>query len=157
MVALCLCGLVVGPWNLNRSRNLTRPPAALRSKMDALPVRSAGFYTGVQGLTNFLTERYSRQGLWSLFLMCAFPLHVWALLLAFRDISWLTERTNAWDAIGVLSYGVMFALIESVFVFAVIVLLGLLVPASWSKDKRTGLLAVLVLILAAWGMVSPAK
>jgi len=45
-----------------------------------------------------------------LFLISAFPLHVWTLLLAFRDFSWLTERTNLWDAIGVLSYGLIYAL-----------------------------------------------
>ena len=105
-------------------------------------------------MTNVFTQRYSRQGLWSLFLMCAFPLHLWTIILAFRDISWLTERTNAWDAVGVLSYAVVFAFVESVLLFLVIVLLGFLIPRSWTEDRRIGLLASLVLILSAWGMIS---
>ena len=64
-------------------------------------------------------KRYSKQGLWNLFLICAFPLHVWTIILAFRDFSWVTERTNSWDALGVVSYGLIFALIESVAVFLV--------------------------------------
>jgi hypothetical protein len=85
--------------------------------------------------------------------MCAFPLHVWTLILAFRDLSWLTERTNAWDAVGVLSYGMVFAFIESLAVFAAFLLLGLLVPPRWAEDRRVALLSVLALILSLWAIV----
>ena len=104
-------------------------------------------------LTKLVTQHYSRQGLWSLFLMCAFPLHAWALLLAFRDLSWLTERTNAWDAIGVGAYGLVFAFIESVVIFLVIVLLGFLVSRRWDEERRIALLSVLALVLALWAII----
>ena len=103
---------------------------------------------------NFITSRYSRQGLWSLFLICAFPLHLWTLILAFRDISWLTERTNIQDAIGVVSYGLLFALIETILVFLVLVLIGLITPRRWESDRRIAFLAFLVLILSVWAMIS---
>lgn len=45
--------------------------------------------------------------------MCAFSLHLWALILIFRDVSWVAERINMWDAIGVASYGLVLAFIES--------------------------------------------
>ena len=76
------------------------------------------------GAGAWITQRYTRQGLWSLFLMCAFPLHAWTLILAFRDISWLTDRTNAWDAVGVTSYGLVFAFVESMVLFGVM-------PCCW--------------------------
>jgi len=97
--------------------------------------------------------RYTRQGLWSLFLMCALPLHAWTMVLAFRDLSWVTERTNAWDAVGVLSYGLVFALVDSVVVFGVMVVLGFLVSGRWEAERRIGLLSVLVLVLSLWAMV----
>lgn len=100
------------------------------------------------------SKRYSRQGLWLLFLMCAFPLHVWTIILAFRDFSWVTERSNAWDAIGVISYGMVFALIESLVVFLVAILLGFLVSRHWEEGRRIALLSVLVLITALWAMAS---
>jgi hypothetical protein len=99
-------------------------------------------------------KQYSKQGLWSLFLVCAFPLHLWTIILAFRDFSWVTERTNSWDAIGVLSYGLIFAFIESVAVFLVAVLLGYLISRKWSEDRRNALLGNLVLITSLWAMVS---
>lgn len=105
-------------------------------------------------MMNFITQRYSRQGLWTLFLMCAFPLHFWTLILAFRDVSWVTERTNAWDAIGVVSYGLIFALVESAIIFLLVTLLGLLLPKSWDSDRRISLLAFLILITAVWAMIS---
>lgn len=70
-----------------------------------------------------------------------------------RDISWLTERTNLWDAIGVASYGMLFALIESVVLFLIVALLGLLIPKHWHSDRRIAFLALLILITSAWAMV----
>jgi hypothetical protein len=99
-------------------------------------------------------KQYSRQGLWSLFLVCAFPLHLWTIILAFRDFSWVSERTNSWDAVGVLSYGLIFAFIESVTVFLVAILLGFLISKKWEENRRNVLLGSLVLITSLWAMVS---
>jgi hypothetical protein len=98
------------------------------------------------------TKRYSRQGLWSLFLVCAFSLHAWTIVLAFRDFSWVAERSNAWDAVGVAAYGMIFAFVESLIVFLAVVLLGFLVPRQWEEGRRVALLSVLVLIAAVWAM-----
>ena len=95
---------------------------------------------------------YSKQGLWSLFLICAFPLHVWTIILAFRDFSWVTERTNSWDAIGVVSYGLIFALVESLAVFLVAVLLGFLISKKWDEERRVTLMGLLVVITSLWAM-----
>jgi len=86
--------------------------------------------------------------------MCAFPLHLWALLMAFRDLSWLTDRTNIWDALGVTSYGLVFAFIESLFVFLFFFLLGFLIAKTWDSQKRLALLSGLVLILSLWAILS---
>ncbi len=99
-----------------------------------------------------MNKYYSKQNLWSLFLICAFPLHLWTLLLAFRDISWVAERTNFWDAIGVVSYGMIFAFFESIIFFLFALLSGMLVPVGWGKDKRLAIMSVLTLILALWAM-----
>ena len=97
---------------------------------------------------------YSRQKLWSLFLMCAFPLHLWTILLAFRDISWVSDRSNTWDAIGVVSYGLIFAFTESLIIFLAVVILGFLISRYWDEEKRVVLLSILVLVGALWSMLS---
>jgi hypothetical protein len=66
----------------------------------------------------------------------------------------VTERTNAWDAVGVASYGMLFALVESLLAFLVVVLLGLVTPRYWDDDRRIAFLSLLFLITAVWGMIS---
>jgi len=99
-------------------------------------------------------KRYSKKGLWSLFLICAFPLHVWTIILAFRDFSWVAERTNSWDAVGVVSYGLIFALVESVVVFLVAILLGFLVSKRWNEERRITLMGTLVVLTSVWAIVN---
>jgi len=107
-------------------------------------------------VSKLILGRYRPQELWLLFLMCALPLHAWTLILAFNDLSWLTERTNAWDAFGVLCYGLLFALIESILLFVVAAVLGLLVPGRWTGAQRMALLGSFVLVLSVWAMISQA-
>lgn len=99
---------------------------------------------------------YTRQGLWTLFLMCALPLHAWTLILAFRDFDWITARTNSWDAAGVASYGLLFALLESIFVFSTAALVGFLASPKWEEKRRIALLSILVFIISLWAMFNQA-
>lgn len=101
---------------------------------------------------NSIVERYSRQGLLTLFLICSLPLHLWTLLLSFRDISWISERTNFWDAVGVISYGLIFAFFESLIVFILFIVLGYFISTKWSEFKRVTLLCVLAMVLALWAI-----
>lgn len=96
---------------------------------------------------------YTWPGLWSLFLICALPIHLWALLLAVKDFSWVAERTNIWDALGVLSYGMVFAFVESLVVTLAAVVLGFLVSRRfWDQDRRIVLLGTLAVIAALWAI-----
>ena len=85
--------------------------------------------------------------------MCSFPLHLWSIVMALRDVSWVAERTNAWDAIGVVSYALVFALAESVLIFLVFLLVGLLMPRQWNSQQQLGFLGLLILLVSIWGMI----
>jgi hypothetical protein len=101
-----------------------------------------------------MTGKYTRQALWSLFLMCVFPQHLWTLILAFRDMSWLIERTNIWDAVGNASYALLFAFIESLLVFGLLALLGLVTPKQWEVNRRVAFLTLLLFVTVIWAMVA---
>jgi hypothetical protein len=79
---------------------------------------------------------------------------VWTIILVLRDVSWVAERTTVWDAVGVGAYGMVFALIESLIVFAIFTVFGFFTPRQWAVDKRIAFLSLLVLLLSAWGIVS---
>jgi hypothetical protein len=96
---------------------------------------------------------YTWPGLWTLFLICALPIHLWALILAVKDFSWVAERTNTWDAMGVLSYAMVFAFVESLVVTLAAALLGFLISRRfWDQDRRIALLGTLVVITALWAI-----
>ena len=96
----------------------------------------------------------SRKGLWSLFLICALPLHIWTFILAFRDFSWVTERTNSWDALGVVSYGLVFTIFESIAVFFTAVFLSLLISRKWDEKRRLAVSVILITVISLWAMVN---
>ena len=98
--------------------------------------------------------KFSRAGLWALFLISAFPVHVWTIILVLRDFSWITERTNAWDAVGVGSYGLLIAFTESLGVFFMVVLASLLVQDCWKEPRRVVLLSVLVTVVNVWAILN---
>ncbi len=97
-----------------------------------------------------MTTYYTRQSLWLLFLICAFPLHLWTIVFGLMDMSWTTTRTNLWDAIGVVSYGLVFAFLESLVIWLAAGLLGFLLPRRWDANRRAAMMGFLVLIAAFW-------
>jgi hypothetical protein len=74
------------------------------------------------------------------------------LFLGFRDFDWVTARTNSWDAVGIVSYGLFFTFFESLIVFFSAVLLGFLISNNWREEQRISLIGSLVIILALWSI-----
>jgi hypothetical protein len=85
--------------------------------------------------------------------MCALPSHLWAFFLGFRDFDWIAAHLSVWEAIGVLAYGLLFAMAESLGIFGGMVLLGFLVAARWGEPRRIALLSALAIISAIWLMI----
>jgi hypothetical protein len=96
---------------------------------------------------------YSKQEVWTLFLIAAFPLHVWALLLFFWDFSWIAIRSGTWNAIGVGAYAMVIALLESVLVLLAALLLGFLIPKRWSPKVRANVVALIILQISFWAIL----
>ncbi len=101
-----------------------------------------------------ISHRYSRQGLLAVFLICAFPLHFWTWILAIRDMSWAVVRTNLWDAVGIVAYSLVYALFETIILFCVVALAGLITPPGWNVDRRIALLSLLFLLASVWAMIA---
>lgn len=107
----------------------------------------------MQVVKNWLEQYYSKQEVWTLFLISAFPLHVWALILFFWDFSWIEERSGTWNSIGVGAYALVIAMVESVFVLLVSLLLGFLIPKVWSLRERASAMALIILLMSVWAIL----
>lgn len=57
-----------------------------------------------------------------------------------------------WDAIGLASYGLLNAFIESILFFVTITMLGILIPTKWTEERRVALLSVFALVMALWAI-----
>jgi len=74
--------------------------------------------------------------------------------MVFRDVSWIKERTNGWDAIGVISYALIFTFAESIIIFGVVTFLGFFTPGQWKVDKRITFLSLLFLLTSLWAIIA---
>ena len=63
-----------------------------------------------------------------LFLVCSFPVHVWAYINLLNDMPSIQLEMGTWRILGVASYVLVFAFFESLFVFALIFLVSILLP-----------------------------
>jgi len=96
---------------------------------------------------------YSKQSIWTVFLVAAFPIHVWAMMLFFWDFSWIEARSGVWNTLGVGSYGLVIALLESGLVLCVSLLFGFLIPKVFSPKERTRVLVMIILLTSGWAML----
>jgi hypothetical protein len=98
-------------------------------------------------------RRFTSQGLTQLFVYCAFPIHVWALINMFRDVpSWLLYMPSG-DVVGSVAYTLTFALVETLIVLMVVLLVGMMVPRRWVVEKYVPLASVLLVELAVMAIV----
>ena len=102
---------------------------------------------------NSTNSNFSRSDWFKLFMVSAFPLHLWTILMVFRDVNWVAERTTSWDALGFTGYALFYTLLESTLLFAFIALLSLLTPRNWTKSMRFVSLSLLSFALAGWSIV----
>lgn len=98
-------------------------------------------------------DRLKKKEYLNLFLVTAFSFHAWSLYQVFRDVEWVSARTNLGDAIGYGSYSLLFAFFESSLVFVTILLLGFLTPKRWKSNQLIAQLGIIVLVFTFWLMI----
>ncbi len=84
--------------------------------------------------------------------MCALPVFAWAIFSYLYAFPGFVLRLTTWDLIGTASYTLAFALIESFIVTLPFMLLAIILPARWFKDRLVVLTAIIVIITSIWMM-----
>lgn len=98
-------------------------------------------------------SQFNRGDLFKLFLIVAFPLHLWTIFMALRDVGWVAEGRTISGAVGFSAYVLIYTLVESLFLFGVILLLGFLISKKWSKDQRLAALSLIAVTLSTWSIL----
>jgi hypothetical protein len=92
----------------------------------------------------------SKEQLLLLFAACVFIIHVWSIFIVLREVpAWLL-RLNYWDLIGVIAYTQVYALVESLVVFLVLIIFAAILPAKLLRDKLVALGTMFVTISSLW-------
>ena len=70
-----------------------------------------------------------------------------------REVPAWILRLTIWDLVGVVAYSLVFALVESILVFLVVLLLGIITPTRLIQGKFVALSTVLVFLTSLWFIV----
>jgi hypothetical protein len=101
------------------------------------------------GKITYLSKKEVR----SLFLVCVFPIHLWAIIIIFRDLEYIISERNLWYAAGYAGYILAFALIESCLFFLFMFLLSYLYPQTLKQNgKAYTITCALALIFSLWAI-----
>jgi hypothetical protein len=80
-------------------------------------------------------QRFSHQNLFTLFVACAFPVHVWAIIGLLNQIPAWILRVNLWELAGMIGSWLVFTLLESLIVTLGVIVLMALIPGKWFTEK----------------------
>jgi hypothetical protein len=77
----------------------------------------------------------SRKEYFELFLVAAFPVHIWAIFTFLRKLPVLVLPLNLYHVLGAAAYTLASALVESLVVFGLLCLLSILLPAPVFRSR----------------------
>lgn len=93
-------------------------------------------------------NRLSFSYFWKVFLLAAFPIHAWNLLMVFKDAEFMLERSETWGTIGYAGYSLGAALIESLIFAILLWVISLLLPRKWTEQRTLTTLFSVYFVLA---------
>jgi len=101
----------------------------------------------------FLRKRFSPQDLMHVFVLCAFPIHVWSIIIMLRNVpSWILYMSGD-DIVGSVAYHLMFTIFETLLIYLIILVIGLLIPKRWLPEPFLTTCAVLLIELSIMAIV----
>ena len=98
-------------------------------------------------------EGLNRSTLWIVFAAAVFPTHVWALIDFFQEYTVWIKRMNTSELLGAFSYLMGFTLLDAILLFSGVLVLALIVPYRFFRQKFATLGSALALITAVWFMI----
>lgn len=84
--------------------------------------------------------------------MCVFLIQIWSIYNVLRAVPSWALAMDSWTLVGTIAYTQAFALIESLFILALLVLLAFILPGKFYRDRFVAQSSV-ALILAAAGAI----
>jgi hypothetical protein len=100
-----------------------------------------------------MRNRFSWRNLVLIFVACAFPVHLYALIIVLYALPSWVIRMTAWELVGALSYPLLAMLVESVIVTLFALAAVALAPRRWGLNKTIALGTLWLWIFSLWAVV----
>ncbi|MCA9944304.1 MAG: hypothetical protein H6656_10375 [Ardenticatenaceae bacterium] len=91
--------------------------------------------------------------LWIVFAAAVFPTHFWSLVDFLREYPAWIKRMNTSELLGAFSYVMVYALPDAILLFLGIVILALILPYRFFREKFAAMGSALALITAVWFII----
>ena len=95
----------------------------------------------------------NRATLWIVFAAAVFPTHLWALIDFLREYPAWIKRMDISELLGAFSYVMGFALLDAILLFLGVLVLALILPYRFFREKFAALGSALALITAVWFII----
>lgn len=94
----------------------------------------------------------TKREIYLLFAACSFPVFLWSFLILLSEVPALILRSSITDTIIVAAYTQSAAFLESAGLTLLLLLLSLLLPASWFRDRLVPQGTLMGVITAVWAI-----
>ena len=88
------------------------------------------------------------------FAACVFPVHLWTVINMLREVPAWVLRLSSWQLVGVVSYALMVALVESLLLLAGLVIVGIALPRAVLDDSFVAQASMAALLTSVWAVVA---
>jgi hypothetical protein len=81
---------------------------------------------------------------------CVFLVFSWSMLWFFQQMPGWMAYLDSWDILGILAYIQAFALLESVIVLLLVIVVAIVLPANWFRDRFAAQGSMMVFVITFW-------
>ena len=84
------------------------------------------------------------------FAMIVFVIHIWSIYNLLVEVPAWILRLSTWELVGVVSYTLVFAFVESLIILFVFVLIAAILPERFFRQKFVSISVIFIVLAAIW-------
>jgi hypothetical protein len=95
----------------------------------------------------------NKQEAWLVFSACIVPLHIWITIVFLYNFPSLVLKANLWQILSVLSFTLVFTLLESLILFGFLVLVAAVMPRRLFRERFVYVGTRVALVIAGFALL----
>ena len=92
----------------------------------------------------------TREGAVTTFAMIVFVIHIWSIYNLLVEVPAWILRLSTWELVGVVSYTLVFAMVESLIILFAFVIFAAILPERFYRQKFVSISVIFIVLAAIW-------